>query len=296
MSKFEFKLHHSKGGQHPKQFHSDLKWWALDSPDEGFIISLEKNNQVFAVSSVLFRLTGFKPNSERVAHFGHHFVAPSMRQQGVFTDILKYSEELCMNNGISSILVTPNKQSEGIYRSHDYNLIDDINSHLYLIDVNKTFPRSSEISQWKISASDYYDTTLGFPKLHQMDKSRFEWRFSHPETKYLFLSGQSKNDYFHIAFRKGKKGPIDVYVIAEIFLNGGKPDLGQVATLVRQCLPEFGVPLHAKVITQSFTSNTDDANISMYRTFPFAIKHFNSSDPDWVTRLKYYQFSDSDFG
>lgn len=296
MSKFGFNLYHSRDKQKPKQFDNHLKWWALDTPDEGFIISLEKNGEVLAVSSVIFRPTGIFQNSERIAHFGHHFVDPSMRQKGVFTEMLKHLEELCINHGVKSFLVTPNKKSEGIYRAQNYILMDDIYSNLQLIDIYSVASRADKITLKEISSDDYFNTTADYPRLHQMDIERFKWRFSQPQTKYFFLSGLFEKDHFYIAFRKGKKGPVDVYVLTEIFLNGGKPSLDLVTTLVRKCLPEFSVPMPTKVITQSFTSNKGDKNIAIYRSFPFAIKHFGASNPDWVKRLKYYQFSDSDFG
>ncbi len=280
---------------HPR-FDQNIKWWGLDAPDEGFVISVESDGVILGVSSVLFRPVDLNENAARIAHFGHHYVDPSIRQQGFFAQMLNLSEKLAADNNVSSVFVTPNSQSETIYKAQGYQFHESLHSHLYLINLNVESSTNTVGKINNISAENYFNKTRGYQRFHQLDELRFNWRFNQPNTRYIYLSSTDKNDDIHLAFRKGKNGPIDVYVLTEVFLNGIKPNLNKISTLVRCFLLSVGVDASSKVITQSFSSPEDNPDIEMYRRFPFALKFLNASIQNITNQLQHYQFSDSDFG
>lgn len=275
--------------------YEDSKWWALDKNESGFLLLALINGVVVGSSSIKFRRIQIDNSIQKIAHLGHHYTKPEHRNKGLFSAILRKSEEICETNNADLMFVTPNNQSLNIYHKFSFREVHSGPSNLYSVNFIKKRAEKEDINFEVIDCDNYFNVTENYPRIHPMSRDEFIWRVGRPSTSYKFTFAHIDGNEVTFCYRRGLPGPIETFVVSEIFINQQKPTIDDFYHTVKKLVNHGYVSGDHQFIIQSF-ENTEDVNYNIYRSFPILSKPIQSSKRLAVDVFNKYQLIDSDYG
>jgi len=275
--------------------YEDSKWWALDYNGSGFLLLALVNGIVVGSSSIKFRRIQIDNSIQKIAHLGHHYTKPEYRNKGIFSTILRKSEEICESNNANLMFVTPNNKSFNIYQKFSFIEVYAGPSSLYSVNFVKGRANKDDISCKALDCDNYFNVTEKYPRTHSMLRDEFTWRVSRPSTSYNFTFAHIDGNEVAFCYRKGLPGPVETFVVSEIFINQQKPTMNDFYHTVKKLINHGYVADNHQFIIQSF-ENTENENYNIYRSFPILLKPIQSSKRLKMDVFNNYQLTDSDYG
>lgn len=265
---------------------ADLVWWSLDNPAGGRIIEALCNGECIGHTTLSYRKLG----GGVYGQLGHHVIAEPYRGRSIFSRMVERCEAEAASKGVAGLLITPNNRSSVIYKHWGYDFHHEETSSLFLID---PIPVGESDSIRFLDLEDYIAATRNMPRLCEVDTAEISWRFSRPGAHYRFVALRHGEQDAFLSFRNGFPGPIRVFVLSEIFLQGKKPPLAETQAMISTLCKRIDDP--DRFIVQHFADTAvPPSGTERYRALPFVLKSFDQSprSPDFY----HYQLSDTDYG
>ena len=270
----------------------ELCWWCFEHDEGGsYIEGLNNADGRIALSSIGFMNFRLEGSVDRLAQFGHHFVDARYRGQHLFSSMIRSSEQAAQARGAVAVLVTPNLQSLHIYRHWGYEILHETASVLKLL-IRREQKRPASAAVKNLQLADYIDQTKNFERLSQLSDEARIWRFSRPDSRYSFLHIKIDLGEVYLAYRTGQPGPIQPFILSEVFLNGAKPTACQIAAIVNAT--DIDLSRKKPLLFHDFDDEYVSQDIETYRIFPLAFKAFSADAK--MHSMDLYQLTDTDYG
>ena len=185
--------------------------------------------------------------------------------------MIRSSEQAAQARGAVAVLVTPNLQSLHIYRHWGYEILHETASVLKLL-IRREQKRPASAAVKNLQLADYIDQTKNFERLSQLSDEARIWRFSRPDSRYSFLHIKIDLGEVYLAYRTGQPGPIQPFILSEVFLNGAKPTACQIAAIVNAT--DIDLSRKKPLLFHDFDDEYVSQDIETYRIFLWRLKPF----------------------
>jgi GNAT superfamily N-acetyltransferase len=269
----------------------DLKWWCFGGSGVGAFVQAHHDGVRIGYATMVEKPPFSGQGTFRVAEIGHNYVENAFRRRGVFSKLVDEIEKYARNEGISALYVTPNSESEPIYRKLEYTFCGE-SAELVLIPFDNPVADGTEKALTEIQREEYINLTLDCTRLVKGCTKYLQWRFAKPSAEYRFFCTQDMSAI--MAVRPGSPGPLGVYVLSELFLCGQKPPLEITLEYAKQLRCRLTEQKPIILPSTDRCKLKDSTAVRVYRNFPMACKTLAEGFSFPSTHQ--YQFTDSDYG
>ena len=284
------------------------RWWCFENPYGGAFAVAIFNGKIVATCYV----GGKRPTlggEHGIAAFeiGETATDPSHQRRGLFSKLVNLCTQYAFDRNGRAVYGTPNSQSTPGYAKLGFDIVTSPDSWLYLAVYPSYWTRINlprllrrRICARKLTARQYIDATLKYPRLNRSTSDYLLWRLEACPSDYSFLEAKTEEGLLMCAVRKGALGKYPILVCAEYFLEGIKPPTEKVASLLHQaCAEQFnsrdfaGVYFHARHIEGLRGLGLLMRGVVPHRQLPVCIK---TAGINSRVHLDDFQLSDCDIG